>query len=185
MQNLFESTFKIQDQLNQAGIDSAVIGALAVALWGKPRLTQDVDLKVLLSRDQSERLIKLLGKNHRFLTATPEETLKKMGFIFLKSTAGIRIDLLLADTPFDTQAIQRAKSVTISPDLKLKVVTPEDLIIYKLISTRAKDHEDVRGVLLRQKKLLEKGYILKWLRQFESALDDSTLIATFAKMQAC
>ena len=37
----------VQGRLDHAGIASAVIGGLAVAVWGEPRLTRDVDFKVL------------------------------------------------------------------------------------------------------------------------------------------
>ncbi len=51
-----------------------------------------------------------------------------------------------------------------------------------MISTRPRDREDIQGVLLRQKQKLDEGYILKWLKELEQALDDSTLIAEFKKM---
>jgi hypothetical protein len=52
-------------------------------------------------------------------------------------------------------------------------------ILYKLISTRRRDHDDVIGVVRRQGKALDKSYILDWLRQFEQALDESTLVKEF------
>ncbi|MEW6280997.1 MAG: hypothetical protein AB1758_20455 [Candidatus Eremiobacterota bacterium] len=52
----------------------------------------------------------------------------------------------------------------------------------KLVSTRARDIEDAEGVMLRQKGKLDVAYIEGWLRQFEEALDDSTLIAMFRGM---
>ncbi len=57
----------------------------------------------------------------------------------------------------------------------------EDLIIYKLISIRPHDHEDVRGVVLHQGPDLDDGYVLDWLRQFEVALDDSTLVPEYMR----
>ena len=70
----------------------------------------------------------------------------------------------------------------IQPNEIVSVCTPEDLILYKLISTRPRDHEDVQGIIRRQQNL-DDSYILGWLHQFEQALDDSTLIAEYQRMR--
>lgn len=62
------------------------------------------------------------------------------------------------------------------------LVAAEDLVIYKLISTRLRDHEDAGTVVLRQGSALDAPYVEGWLRQFELALDDSTLVDTFRGM---
>jgi hypothetical protein len=65
------------------------------------------------------------------------------------------------------------------PGIKLHLCSPEDLIIYKLISTRLRDHEDARSVIRRQGNSLDDDYVINWLHQFEQALDDSTLISEY------
>jgi hypothetical protein len=57
VENLFQSVLALQQRLNEEDILSVVIGGLAVATWGEPRLTRDVDLKVLLSRQDADRLL--------------------------------------------------------------------------------------------------------------------------------
>jgi len=47
MQNLFRSILSLQQRLLEEGILSIVIGGVAVAAWGEPRLTRDVDLSRL------------------------------------------------------------------------------------------------------------------------------------------
>jgi hypothetical protein len=49
-----------QARLDEAGIRNVLIGGLAVAAWGRPRLTDDVDLKVGATRKDILRLIELL-----------------------------------------------------------------------------------------------------------------------------
>jgi hypothetical protein len=182
-ENLWQSVIQIQKQLSDAGISSAVIGGLAVAIWGEPRLTRDVDMKVLLQRDQADHLLSVLEPDYTFLSNTPKQTLQRMGMLFVENIAGLRIDLLLADTPFDVQAIQRGRSVEIQPGQNITVCTPEDLILYKMISTRPRDYEDVRGVVRRQGQNLDDSYILNWLQQFEQAFDDFTLVAEYRKLR--
>ena len=93
------------------------------------------------------------------------------------------MDLLLADTPYDVLAIQRGRDVEVQPGLALRMCSPEDLIIYKLIATRLRDREDAAGVIRRQGNKLDDAYVLGWLRQFETAFDDSTLIAEYRRLR--
>jgi len=60
-------------------------------------------------------------------------------------------------------------------------VSIEDLIIQKIISGRERDIEDLKTILIKNKKIDEK-YILKWLREFEKVLDKN-LIEIFMKLK--
>jgi len=176
MDNLLLSIQKIQKLLNDARIPSIVIGGIAIAAWGEPRLTRDVDLKILLSREEVDLLLSILETGYKMLIANPGEALRKQGLVFIRDDRGTRLDLMLADTPYDSLAIQRGRDIDIQPGIAIRVCSPEDLIIYKLISTRLRDHEDASSVIQRQGSSLDNKYIIHWLRQFEQALDDSTLV---------
>ncbi|MGC8781090.1 MAG: hypothetical protein ACP5UQ_09520 [Anaerolineae bacterium] len=176
---LFRSIQALQQRLNEAGIASIVIGGVAVGTWGDPRVTRDVDLKVLLSREAADRLLTLLAPDYRSLLPDPLTALQKQAMLFVEDAAGVRLDLLLADTPYDVEAVRRGRNVEAAPGIIIRVCTAEDLIIYKMISTRPRDHEDARGVIRRQGNALDDRYVLNWLRQFELALDDSTLVRQY------
>ena len=183
MENLFESLVALQDRLRQAGIPSAVIGGVAVGVWGEPRVTRDVDVKVLLGRDNAPRLLEVIAPDYVPLQADPLRDLTHTGILFVQDRLGTRLDLLLADTGFDAAAIRRALPVELQSGLVAHVCSAEDLIIYKLISTRLRDHEDTAGIVRRQGDALDDAYVLDWLRQFEQALDDSTLVAEYRRMR--
>lgn len=69
MKNLFESLVSLEERLHRAGISCAVIGGVAVAVWGEPRLTRDVDVKVLLGRNHASRLLEILAADYIPFTA--------------------------------------------------------------------------------------------------------------------
>jgi hypothetical protein len=165
--------------LLREGIPSITIRGVAVAVWGEPRVTRDVDLKVLIGRGDADRLLRVLTPDYTPLVQNPVELLKKQAILFVRDPSGTRMDLLLAETPYDIKAIQRVREVEIQPGYIIRVCSPEDLVIYKLISTRSRDHEDAMSVIRRQSSLLDEEYIIEWLRQFEIALDDSTLVSEF------
>jgi hypothetical protein len=176
---LFESIISIQAILLDKKIRSAVIGGIAVGVWGEPRVTRDIDLKVLLGRDDASQLLHVIGSDYTAMQPNPLAALARTGILFVRDRIGTRIDLLLSDTVFDRKTVERAVSVNVEPDAGVIICSPEDLVIYKLISTRLRDHEDAAGVIRRQKGKLDERYIIDWLGQFEAALDDSTLIDEF------
>lgn len=184
MKDLLQSVFVLQRHLNGAGIPSIVIGGVAVAVWGDPRVTRDVDLKVLLTRDEADRLLGLLGSDYRSLLPDPRAAIERQALVFVQDSLGTRLDLLLADTPYDVTAVQRGREVELQPGLPIRLCSPEDLVIYKLISIRPRDREDARSVIRRQGANLDDRYILRWLLQFEQALDDSTLAAEYKRLRA-
>ena len=183
MAELFESIVSLQALLNRAGVPSAVIGGVAVGVWGEPRVTRDVDIKVLLTREDASRLLDILGPAYVPLQPDPLQALARTGILFVRDEAGTRIDLLLSDTVFDRAAVERAVPVELETGMQAHVCRPEELIVYKLISTRPRDHEDAASVVRRQGTELDDRYILKWLVRFEQALDDSTLVAEFRSLQ--
>ncbi|MBN2389171.1 MAG: hypothetical protein JXR84_00520 [Anaerolineae bacterium] len=183
MENLLQSLRVLQQRLSDAGILSIVIGGVAVAVWGEPRVTRDVDLKVLLERDDADRLLAALASDYTSLLPNPRQALRQQAMLFVQDTLGTRLDVLLADTPYDVLAIQRGRDVEVQPGVTIRVCSPEDLVIYKLISTRLRDHEDAQGVVRRQGANLDDNYVLDWLHQFEQAFDDSTLVAEYKRFR--
>jgi hypothetical protein len=182
MGNLYTSIRTLQIRLADAGVPSIVIGGVAVGVWGDPRVTRDADLKVLLEREDADRLLAILEPGYDSLLPDPKEAVRRQAMLFVQDADNTRLDLLLADTPYDVGAVARGCMIEVLPGVKITVCSPEDLVIYKLISTRARDHEDASGVIRRQGDALDVGYILGWLRQFELAFDDSTLISTFQRL---
>lgn len=169
--------------MDRQGIPSIVIGGIAVGAWGEPRVTRDVDLKVSLGRQEASRLLSIVQPDYWVLSQNPEETIRKLALIFIQDHEGTRLDLLLADTAYDVLAIERGRYIEILPGTSVRICSPEDLIIYKLISTRLRDHEDAKSVIIRQGDVLDDEYILDWLRQFEQALDDYTLVAEYQRLR--
>lgn len=158
------------------------IGGIAVAVWGEPRLTRDIDMKVLVSREDRARLLAIL-RAFTPLQEDSDDSFRRLGLAFFRDSNSVRIDVMLADTVFDETAIGRARDVDFMPEKIFRVCTAEDLIIYKMLSTRIKDRGDVESIVQKQGDSLDDAYIENWLAQFEEALTDSTLIRDFRKIR--
>lgn len=182
IENLLKLLAQVQKRLEKANIPSMVYGGIAVIAWGRPRFTQDVDLKVLLTREEAVRLIECMTPEFQPDDENPEAKLRQRGFVFFRDPSQIRIDLVLAETGFDLEAMGRALPVEMLPGISLKICSPEDLLVYKMISNRPRDNDDVPGIIRRQKNL-DDLYIEHWLHEFEIALADSTLVRSYRQMR--
>lgn len=175
---LAASAARMQHILEQNGIESAVVGAVAVGVWGAPRKDRELDLKVLVGRDQAQRLVAALPQDFRPLGGEPLDLLQTHGMLFGQDGDGTRIGLLLSEVPFDREAILNGVYVE---SLDARTVTPEVLVVYKILGGRAADIEDALSVVRRQNRL-DREYIRRWLAKFEGALDDGTLLETLEEL---
>jgi len=178
-----DALVKMQEQLAQHNIRSALIGGFTLSVWADPRVTKDVDLKVLLTRDEGQRLLDALGADYRTLQPDPLRALRRNGIVFVQNADGFRIDLMVAEAGFDQEVLRRARHIEILPDAWVWIATAEDIIIYKLLSPRLQDQADVENIIRVQGNALDDKYVVKTLREFENALTDSTLVATYQTMR--
>ena len=82
--------------------------------------------------------------------------------------------------PFENEMITRARTLYIG-SLKLKVATPEDLIIMKAIARRPKDIADIEAILNIEQNL-DFGRIRFWVGQFADVLEMPELMEDLEKI---
>ena len=168
--------------LTALGIDYAIIGGLAVSLYGRPRFTADIDVNIILEKERIGIFLKE-GKKRGFHPGHKNIKMlaRKTGVIPMRYSNGNiegLCDFIIAENVLEKLALKRAKVKRID-SLKAKFVSPEDLLIHKLTSPRAQDIEDVRGILLRQRGKLNISYIKFWLGRIDKANRRSNLLGLF------
>jgi len=178
---LSESLAALALALDAANIDYMVIGGQAVLVYGEPRLTRDIDLAVKFEERTLPRILELTkGLGLKILASSPEQFLAKtMVLPALFEKEGIRVDIIFANSPYEIQALQRTRKISIR-GVQVRFASPEDVIIHKAIAGRERDLEDIRKIIARQKNL-DLGYIRKWLKAIDSALSTNNL-AIFEKL---
>jgi len=173
---------RIGASLEKAGIPYMIIGGQAVLLYGEPRLTRDIDITLGVNIDQLEILLTLAQQIS--LKPLPEDVAvfvrQTMVLPALDEETGIRVDFIFSFTPYESQAIQRAKKVRIL-DQDVCYAAVEDLIIHKIFAGRPRDIEDVQMVILKN-SVLDVPYIEEWLKTFDDASDEKNFLATFRKI---
>ncbi len=88
----------------------------------------------------------------------------------IDENTGIRVDFIFSFTPYETEAIRRAKEVVILGQ-GVSFATPEDVVIHKIFAGRPRDREDARHVMIKN-PAIDYRYIRKWLKEFDLSTED-------------
>ena len=148
-----------------------VIGGQAVLLYGEPRLTKDIDITLGVGVDHLDRLKAIVSRlGLKYLTDRVDDFVKEtMVLPVIDQKSGIRIDFIFSFSPYERQAIERARDISFGRT-PVKFASLEDVIIHKMIAERPRDLEDVQSILLKNPRY-DSQYIEKWLSEFDTALD--------------
>lgn len=162
-----------------------LFGAQAASIWGRPRMTADIDITIELPSADVPSFIETMEQSGfalRISTGVEDFISRTRVLPFVHTKSNLPLDVVLAGPGLEDQFLARAQSRTIS-GFEIPIISPEDLIITKILAQRAKDLEDVRGILLRRKGKLDLAIIRRTLKLLEEALGQSDLLPTFEKLQ--
>jgi hypothetical protein len=159
-----------------------VFGGIANSVYGNPRQTFDIDIKIALdSAKPIETFIEKLGIIAEIIPQQPIQFIQDTNVLPIE-VANVRIDLVFASLPFEIEAIRRSKSIMYF-DIDLKVCTIEDLIIHKAISTRQKDWIDIEILIHDQRQIIDWPYLLKNCTELSDFLDRSEIIKNIRRLK--
>lgn len=164
---LLEVLRKVVGFLQREGIPFVIVGGLANAVWGEPRATRDVDVKVYIGERTPQEFAEMVAREFapaRPLPGGPDS------IVSLALPSGVGVDFLIAIPGYEEMVLDRAQSRLLA-GMNLPICSAEDIIIYKVIADRPKDWADVEGVLIEQGNRLDQSYIRDWLRQFAEVLE--------------
>jgi hypothetical protein len=159
-----------------------IIGGIAASLLGQPRLTADLDAMLLLSIEDLPELIQAAAEEGVFpRIADAENFARKNRVLLLRHLASSsNIDISLGILPFEVELVERSQKLTVGT-LRLRLPTPEDLIILKAVAHRPIDLADIQAVAASHPDL-DKDRIRFWVDQFAEALDLPDLWNTISSL---
>jgi hypothetical protein len=158
-----------------------LFGAQAVVLWGRPRLTADVDVTVEIEPARVPRLLEALSARgfELRLRSGVEQFVARTRVLPLRYVLGeLQVDVVLAGPGLEEAFLERAVVVDVN-GVAVPVLAPEDLVVTKILAGRPKDLEDVRGILAERRDRLDSEAIRATLRLLEEALGQSDLLPRF------
>ena len=159
----------------------ALMGGLAVAVWKHPRNTRDVDILVDVRDGNLDELVEAMKRaGMRSKRQPPVLLLGDQRIIQLLYPApgtflDIQVDVLLADSAYQKEALTRAKPVKLDGEREIAVLSCEDVIIHKLLAGRIIDSADVAALLRANRAGLDLAYLNDWVGQLNLLRDLETI----------
>lgn len=141
MTSLVEQVSAIAEALDRSGIPWALGGALALAYATRePRGTRDIDINVFVSSERSDDVFTAMptGVSHSAADRRAVENDDQVRLWW----DGTPVDLFFASAPFHLEVAHRCRVVPFA-EHSIRVLSPEDLAVFKAMFDRSKDWLDI------------------------------------------
>ena len=183
MKDLNQALQEIAGIFEAMQVKYVVMGGVAVRVYGIPRPTHDVDFTVALKRDNLPDFFDRATQSG-YTIAEPYlqgwvDQVAGMPLIKVRlylEEHSVDVDIFLAESAFQESVLARRRCEDLDAGA-IWFVSPEDLILLKLIAGRPRDYLDVQDVLFTQARL-DETYLRRWAgelgvsEQLEKALQD-------------
>lgn len=152
-------------------VSGLIIGGLAVALLGRPRVTRDIDALVLLAEDRWQGFMNsgvafgFVARHSDALAFAREARV----LLLSHQPTGIDLDIAFGCLPFEEEAVARAIVMEVA-GVSVPLPTPEDLVIMKAVAHRDRDLLDIEGLLAAHPGL-DVRRVNRWVQAFADAFD--------------
>jgi predicted nucleotidyltransferase len=171
----------VQRWLSSAKVPGVVIGGVATALLGRPRMTGDLDINILANEVDRATFIEL-GRQHGFRLRIPDpigfaRDTRMLLFVHVAST--VPLDVSLGALEFERDMIENAQTLNIN-GVVVKVPRVEDLIVTKAVAGRDKDLADIEGLVAKNPKL-DKAYLRRRAKEFAALMEQPDLPELFER----
>jgi predicted nucleotidyltransferase len=167
-------------ELDKARVPYMVIGGVANLVWGVPRATFDVDLTAWVEPAGEKAAVKRLSAAFKALPKNPLAFMEETRVLPL-DIEGTKVDLIFGQLPYEKRAVERARTVEFGGH-RVKVCTPEDLVVHKIIAERPKDEEDLKGLAKSVGGTLDRAYLDPLVRSLAVQLERPDLWARFERL---
>lgn len=173
--------------LEDAGLETATYGGLALAMYGEPRETKDADLAVA-DVTAADAEVALRSAGFDVLRAFDRVIFGGQNVSRLTLIGGVAgslntVDLVEPRSRWYAARVQeRALTATVRNAL-LRVVSPEDFVILKLLATRERDLEDARTVMRALAGRIDVSMIESELAELPTEIADYDFAGRWRKLQ--
>jgi hypothetical protein len=142
---LFEELMGLVDELSGGGVDYALVGGLAVAVWGAPRATRDIDLLVQpAALEPALAAAARRGFDVRALPMTFRDGMQLQRVTRADGGALLSVDFILVNPNLEaTWSSRRAHETS---GRTLWVVSRDALIAMKALAARPQDIADIENL---------------------------------------
>jgi predicted nucleotidyltransferase len=124
-----------------------LVGAYAVAVYGYPRATKDIDILVRAAPENAANLLRALARFGAPLSGVTESDFSIEGIVFQIGSGPRRIDILTSISGVEFEHAYANKRTVSVEGVDVPVISLDDLIANKRATGRTQDLADVERLL--------------------------------------
>jgi hypothetical protein len=167
MKEQFDILVDVVTKLEQAEITYMISGSTAMNYYVQPRMTRDIDIVVELNCNKINILKEFFELDFYLDEETIQNQVEIQGFFnIIHYQTAVKIDFVVKkNSPFRIEEFNRRQRIQIDDNVFAWFVTPEDLVLSKLIWAKDSHSEfQLRDIsnLLNSKIKIEHTYLRKW-----------------------
>jgi hypothetical protein len=166
--------------LDALGQPAMIIGGIAVIARGVPRQTIDIDATLAAADLDVEQIMETLTSHQispRIVDAL-DFARKRQVLLHRHEPTGTPLEISLAWLPFEMEALARATLVDFG-GVRIRVATPEDLIVLKAVAWRDRDRGDIERLLLLHGAKVNLKRVRALIGEFGAALEEPERLDEF------
>ena len=165
---------KVAESLDKLAISYFVTGSMATIAYGEPRMTNDIDMIVVLPLAKVAAFCEQFPEPeyHCWPESVREAVRQHRQFNILHPGSGLKVDVIIpAENEFNRSRLSRVRRVFVSKDFSAWFASPEDVILKKLEYFREggsdKHLRDIAGVLKLLGSRIDQEYLEEWLMKLQ------------------
>jgi len=159
----------VAQKLESLQIDYLITGSVASIMYGEPRFTNDIDIVIRIRQADVDAFCAAFPDSEFYVSeeAAREAVSRRSQFNVIHPTSGLKIDFMVAtDDAFDQSRFDRARTLEIDEDVRVRFAAPEDVILRKLQyyaeGGSDKHLRDIAGILRLCETPVDLAYIDAW-----------------------
>jgi hypothetical protein len=182
------TALRVTRLLERSEVAYGLYGGLAVAAYGVARETKDADVAVLSA--DAQQLVGLLSRDD--FRAVPIFDRARFGGLIISrvtllgSPGDVGLNTVDLVEPVSARyaalAVERALRAPLR-DREISLLTPEDVVIFKVLSTREKDLEDAAAIIRQLGEALEIATISAEIERLGGEIADHDIAPRWERCQ--
>ena len=154
----------VSERLEQARLPFMLTGSFAMAYYGKPRMTRDLDIVVSLGEDDVPGIVAALSPDFYVDADSVRSAVASQRlFNLLHFATSIKVDLIVRKGSEYRQVEFARRQLVQMHDVKTWIVSREDLILSKLVWAKDSGSElQLRDVRTLIDEAMNRDYLERW-----------------------
>jgi phage replication-related protein YjqB (UPF0714/DUF867 family) len=132
--------------LNSRKVEYLVVGGYAVALYGYPRATGDIDIWIALSKENAQKIVEALKEFGFDVPELKEELFLEKGKNIRMGEPPIRIEIVTSIDGVEFPECYKNKNTLTVDDIEINFISLQDLKKNKKASGRLQDLADLENL---------------------------------------